>query len=431
MAGSSALAGYLPGDVQDLVSELLQKLCESKAGRFAAGSLCLAAAYKLLLMPRQRRTLDYFDNKSSKFLALRRKHFPPGFPNTWHAVCNAADVANGQVKSISALGTELVAFRGADGKVAVLDAFCPHMGAHLGSGGQVVGNSIRCPFHGWDFDRHGQCQRIPYTTRLTEEIRKSAQTRAYETREVLGRIFIWFDAEGRPPQWEMEAGKDLEDSLAAGDSYVVVMRRTEFHQHCCEMHMNSADPYHFQTLHAPLPIPGFGWMIKGIHSIKTTYGEGELFGKVEKRGHLTLFREKTMGMYLFGKKRWPLPFSESIASMIDTIVTFEGPTMMHFRLVTPLGTIRQVKTILPIEPFKQQVEMYWYAERSVPRIIAYLLSLIGKFAVEQDREVWENKLYWKNPVVVEGDGPFMDFFEWYNQFYSENSAKIRRSQYEL
>eukprot|EP00439_Symbiodinium_sp_Y106_P086270 s218_g32.t1 len=212
-------------------------------------------------MPRQRRTLDYFDNKSSKFLALRRKHFPPGFPNTWHAVCNAADVANGQVKSISALGTELVAFRGADGKVAVLDAFCPHMGAHLGSGGQVIGNSIRCPFHGWDFDRHGQCQRIPYTTRLTEEIRKSAQTRAYETREVLGRIFIWFDAEGRPPQWEMEAGKDLEDSLAAGDSYVVVMRRTEFHQHCCEMHMNSADPYHFQTLHAPLPIPGAGFSV--------------------------------------------------------------------------------------------------------------------------------------------------------------------------
>eukprot|EP00439_Symbiodinium_sp_Y106_P086181 s218_g31.t1 len=162
-------------------------------------------------------------------------------------------------------------------------------------------------------------------------------------------------------------------------------------------------------------------MIKGIHSIKTTYGEGELFGKVEKRGHLTLFREKTMGM---------LPFSETIAAMIDTIVTFEGPNMMHFRLVTPLGTIRQVKTILPIEPFKQQVEMYWYAERSVPRIIAYLLSLIGKFAVEQDRQVWENKLYWKNPVVVEGDGPFMDFFEWYNQFYSESSAKIGRHQYE-
>ena len=35
------------------------------------------------------------------------------------AVCNAADLADGQVKSISALGTELVAFRGADGKAGL------------------------------------------------------------------------------------------------------------------------------------------------------------------------------------------------------------------------------------------------------------------------------------------------------------------------
>jgi len=409
---------------------MLRELSESRAGRCAVGSLCLLAAYKLWSIPRQRRNKDYFDNTSSKFRALRHKHFPPGFPNTWHAVCNAADVANGQVKSISALGREFVAFRGEDGKVAVLDAFCPHMGAHLGAGGQVVGNSIRCPFHGWDFDRHGQCQRIPYASRLTEEVRKSAQTRAYETREVLGRIFIWFDAEGRPPQWELQAGKELEESLAAGRSYVVVMRQTEFLQHCCEMHMNSADPYHFQTLHAPLPIPGLGWLVKGIHGIKTTYGEGEVHGKVEKRPHLTIFREKTLGMYLFGKKRWPLPLSEWIAGTIDTIVTFEGPNMMHFRLVTPLGTIRQVKTILPIEPFKQQVEMYWYADASVPRIIAYLISVIGKFAVEQDREVWENKLYWKHPVLVPGDGPFTDFFEWYNQFYSESSKEISQNRLE-
>lgn len=31
-------------------------------------------------------------------------------------MCNAADIADGQVKSISALGTEFVAFRGSDGK---------------------------------------------------------------------------------------------------------------------------------------------------------------------------------------------------------------------------------------------------------------------------------------------------------------------------
>ena len=40
-------------------------------------------------------------------------------------------------------------------EVGVVHAFCPHMGAHLGMGGVVVGNSLRCPFHGWSFNASG------------------------------------------------------------------------------------------------------------------------------------------------------------------------------------------------------------------------------------------------------------------------------------
>jgi phenylpropionate dioxygenase-like ring-hydroxylating dioxygenase large terminal subunit len=50
------------------------------------------------------------------------------------------------------LGLELVVFRGADsGAVSVLDAYCPHLGAHMGVGGQVVGDCMECPFHKWQF----------------------------------------------------------------------------------------------------------------------------------------------------------------------------------------------------------------------------------------------------------------------------------------
>ena len=45
------------------------------------------------------------------------QRFPSPSDFCTKAVCNAADLTDGQVKSISALGTELVAFRGADGKV--------------------------------------------------------------------------------------------------------------------------------------------------------------------------------------------------------------------------------------------------------------------------------------------------------------------------
>ena len=33
------------------------------------------------------------------------------------------------------------------GLVAVIDAFCPHLGAHIGVGGHVEEDDIVCPFH--------------------------------------------------------------------------------------------------------------------------------------------------------------------------------------------------------------------------------------------------------------------------------------------
>ena len=52
-------------------------------------------------------------------------------------------------------------YRGMSGKVHILDAFCPHLGAHLGVGGSVVEEDIRCPFHSWTFNGAGVCSGVP------------------------------------------------------------------------------------------------------------------------------------------------------------------------------------------------------------------------------------------------------------------------------
>ena len=49
--------------------------------------------------------------------------FPP-YPNGWFGVGYSDEVAVGQVVPLSYFGRELVAFRGSDGKVSVLDACC-------------------------------------------------------------------------------------------------------------------------------------------------------------------------------------------------------------------------------------------------------------------------------------------------------------------
>lgn len=61
---------------------------------------------------------------------------------------------------------ELVAFRTGDGVAHVVNAFCPHLEAHLEVMGRVVGDCIECPFHGWKFrGKDEACTHVPYASK--------------------------------------------------------------------------------------------------------------------------------------------------------------------------------------------------------------------------------------------------------------------------
>merc|ERR1719210_1995377 len=154
------------------------------------------------------------------------------------------------------------------------------------------------------------------------------------------------------------------------------------------MHLNSADPYHFRTLHAPLPLPVLGRFLTGEHVIDQVCGKGDINGEMVEKPELCSITEKTKGLYLFGNSQLPVPLSSSTSATVDTGVTFEGPTIVHFTIKTPFGMLRQIKTLLPVEPFKQYVEVRWYAERTVPRLVVMLFAKIGTHALDQDRDVW-------------------------------------------
>ncbi|MGJ3627865.1 Rieske 2Fe-2S domain-containing protein [Sphingomonas sp. MMS24-JH45] len=63
----------------------------------------------------------------------------------------------------STIGCKMVGYRDSQGKAVVMDAICPHMGAHLGHGGTIEGDTIKCPFHHWEFGPTGKCTKIPYS----------------------------------------------------------------------------------------------------------------------------------------------------------------------------------------------------------------------------------------------------------------------------
>ena len=89
---------------------------------------------------------------------------PPVYPNGWFVMLYSDQLKSGGVQEVSALGLNLVAWRGESGKAYVADAYCPHLGAHLGVGGKVAGECITCPFHGWQFQGETGClAKIPYS----------------------------------------------------------------------------------------------------------------------------------------------------------------------------------------------------------------------------------------------------------------------------
>ena len=97
-----------------------------------------------------------------------RYPFTP-YPNGWYRVSLSKDLKEGQLKALKYFGKNLALFRGQDGVARLLDAHCPHLGAHLAVEGKVVGNNIKCPFHGWEFSGGGECVKIPYCNKIPKK----------------------------------------------------------------------------------------------------------------------------------------------------------------------------------------------------------------------------------------------------------------------
>ena len=83
--------------------------------------------------------------------------------------------------------------------MCVADAFCPHLGSHLGpeTGGVIRAGNLVCPFHGFEFDVTGRYMTTPHAPPP-----KSARLKAYPMQEVNGFVFAYWDHAGRAPTWK-------------------------------------------------------------------------------------------------------------------------------------------------------------------------------------------------------------------------------------
>lgn len=177
-------------------------------------------------------------------------------PNGWFQIGWSSDFAPRAVHARRFFGEELVVYRGDDSVLYVLDAYCKHMGAHLGHGGSVCSDRITCPFHGWEWDGTGENVHIPYERRPNRVLRQ----RSWPVVEVNDVVYLWHDIQGAPPSWEVpEMFSTLGDDVA-GRAYHPPSDEGKVRLGALELNPyvvldNVGDMAHFRTVHGTHDVP--------------------------------------------------------------------------------------------------------------------------------------------------------------------------------
>lgn len=115
--------------------------------------------------------------------------------NAWYVAGWTTDLAPSERIARTFLEQPIVLWRSAEGKAFALADSCAHRAMPL-SAGVVLGDIIRCPYHGLEYDGGGRCSRIPAQSMIPER----AMVRSYPLVEQQGLLWIWMgDADRADP----------------------------------------------------------------------------------------------------------------------------------------------------------------------------------------------------------------------------------------
>lgn len=105
--------------------------------------------------------------------------------NTWHAAARAVDLDRTLQPRIVA-GIHVLMFRKEDGAIAATSNICPHRFAPLDRG-SLVGDTVRCKYHGLEFGSDGRCVHNPHADRIDAKM----HIRSFPIVERHGYVWLW------------------------------------------------------------------------------------------------------------------------------------------------------------------------------------------------------------------------------------------------
>jgi len=324
--------------------------------------------------------------------------FPFPIPHGWFGLCFSHDLAPGDIKKVTLAGRDLVVFRTERGTAAVLDNYCPHLGAPLNRG-CVVGESIRCAFHHWQFNGQGECTDIPYAKRIP--VRAVAETISLQ--EINGMVMAWYHPEGREPYIELPQVEGLN-----GDKKWNALEYVDLELPTCvqEIAENDVDQAHFTYLHR---MPAFAET------------ETIIDGPIKKSASQMDMPDDFLSEAVAEAKG---------ASHLLTRTSYgPGVTVVHGTGFESLkgngpGEFILLNIATPIDEETTVLRWSMGVSENIADEDDLGPSLLYGFktGVDDDIPIWREKVYRENPVLCDGDGPINKHRKWTQQFYDMSAG---------
>jgi phenylpropionate dioxygenase-like ring-hydroxylating dioxygenase large terminal subunit len=349
----------------------------------------------------------------------RHMRLPPQFATGWFAALRAAEVVTGRVTPFRFMGQELVAFRDASGAVAVLDAVCPHFGAHLAHGGTVEDGCVRCPFHGLKFDGSGQCVGGGlYTARGFGSLRATA----WVAREAAACIFLWHGPDRSRPAWPMPLETlDWEGWSTPITNAGRALPRTNLFFPT----ENIIDMTHFVNVHR--------W---DVHEVLVP-------PHVDEAGRMRARIDVTWTAGTQSERPWVRRLGKRLTSpfQVEFVILEPGVAVATTELTEAQGRL-QIRSVVLITPVTE-TDCHIRAVMSVfdpapgriggairkrfgvglPEVLAPIFLAVGTADFDGDAMIWSHRTHLERPRPLKEDGPIVAYRRWSERFWPESYAR--------
>jgi phenylpropionate dioxygenase-like ring-hydroxylating dioxygenase large terminal subunit len=340
---------------------------------------------------------------------------PPQYVHDWFSPLRSVDVVPGKITNFNFMGNELIAFRDQSGKAVVLDAQCPHFGAHRGMGGSIHDGCVRCPFHGLHFDSEGQCVKGDFVSdpRHLRHIRSQPWT----VEEIASSIFIWHGSDranpDRPLAFMQPGFFDGWSPPVTNGGRPLAPTNVFFPTE------NIIDLQHFYAVHF--------WKVHDIERHPAEDVDGTFAAILNVT--FTAFAQspkafvRRIGAAYNSKFRFDIRvLGPGLALSIATLTPEQGGLqVMNIICITPTNpTDCHIRVISSI---KQTIDTR--ANRLARRVLgygfedalSYVFLAIATKDFDGDEMIWTNRTFLANPKPVPDDGPIIGYRKWCEKFW--------------